>query len=154
MSTSHLKWWLLITSGLQEIRPSIYQASSIPLNHSVYPNLKHERLAWRRVQEFKPNKIIDFQRLQQQNYHPQISSLYFRNCISFQFISEWRSLPSTCDSCQNLVIPVESGGIKFCRQLCQIAIPGTINSGGIELFWNWDRNGTRNWPEWNPAEWN
>ena len=32
--------------------------------------------------------------------------------------------------------PAKSGGIKFGRHICQIAIPGTINSGGIELFQN------------------
>ena len=49
--------------------------------------------------------------------------------VQYGRVSRLRSLPSPCDSCRN---PAESGGIKFGRQLCQIAILGTINSGGIE----------------------
>ena len=57
-------------------------------------------------------------------------------------LQKMRSLPSPCDSCRN---PAESGGIKFGRQLCQIAIPGTINSGGIEtgVVPGIDQNGIR-----------
>ena len=41
--------------------------------------------------------------------------------------------------------PAESGGIKFGRQFCQIAILGTINSGGIEtgMVSGIDQNGIR-----------
>ena len=53
-----------------------------------------------------------------------------------------------------LRIPVDSGGIKFGGGPCQISIPGTPYSGGIELFRNLDRNGPRNGPERNPAECN
>ena len=61
-----------------------------------------------------------------------------------------RSLSCPCDSCWIPVIPVDSGGIKFGGGPCQISIPGTPYSGGIELFQNLDRNG----PERNPAECN
>ena len=51
----------------------------------------------------------------------------------------------------NPVIPVEW---NLAEGLAKFAIPGPINSGGIEPFRFWDRNGPRNWPERNPAEWN
>ena len=62
-----------------------------------------------------------------------------------------RSLPSSCDSCQN---PAESGGIKFGRQFCQICHSGDnkfrLNLAIPELR----PDGPQNWPERNPAECN
>ena len=66
-----------------------------------------------------------------------------------------RSLLCPCYSCRNPVIPVESGGIQqnyFWQSPAKIAILGTIYSGGIEPFWNWDWNGPgmdRNGIQWN-----